>query len=50
MDGSLLVLHSLPGPLVVKITPASGYYLAWPGQGISVSVSLISGVGTSLWD
>ena len=29
--GSSLVLHSLPGSLVVMITHASDHNLAWPG-------------------
>ena len=36
VGGSLLVLPSLPGPPVVKITHASDYYLAWPGWVVSV--------------
>ena len=48
VGGSLLVPCSLPGPPVV--THTSGYYLAWPGKAVSVSVSPdtfnISGVAT----
>ena len=39
VGGSFLVPCSLSGPPVVKITHASGYYLAWPGWVVSVSVS-----------
>ena len=36
---SLLVLLSFPVPSVVKVTHASGFYLAWPGQVVSIKVS-----------
>ena len=38
VGSSLLVLHSFPGP-PLKITHASDYCLAWPGQTGSVSIS-----------
>ena len=39
----MFALLSLPVPSVVKITHAGGFYLAWPGQVVSVSVSLTIG-------
>ena len=39
VGGDLSVPSSLPGPPVVTISHASGYYLAWPGRVVSVSVS-----------
>ena len=50
VGGSLLVPHSLPGPPVVKITHASGYYLAWPGPAVSVSGSPNKFTGKSYED
>ena len=38
VGGGLLVPCSLPGPPVVKTTHACGYYGAWPGWAVSVSV------------
>ena len=38
VGGGLLVLCSLPGPPVLKNTCANGYYSAWPGWAVSVSV------------
>ena len=32
--GSLLVSSLLPGPPIVRLTPASGYNQARPGQGV----------------
>ena len=51
VSGSLLVLHSLPGPPVVKITHASGYHGAWPGRAVSVfppTVSVIHSTTVSI--
>ena len=50
VSGSLLVLHSLPGPSV-KISHTSGYYGAWPGQAVSVfplTVSVIHSTAVSI--
>ena len=38
VGGDLLVLCSLPGPPVLKKTRANGYYGAWSGWAVSVSV------------
>ena len=39
LGGSLLLPLPLPGPPVVKIIQASGYYLAWSRWAVSVSGS-----------
>ena len=36
--GGLLVLCSLPGPPVLKNTRVNGYYGAWSGWAVSVTV------------
>ena len=38
VGGGLSVLCSLPGPPVLKKTRANGYYGAWPGWAVPVSV------------
>ena len=38
VGGGLLVPYSLPGPPCHKTTHVNGYYGAWPGWVVSVSV------------
>ena len=43
VGGGLLVSCSLPGPPIGKITHANGYYGAWPGWSVSISVLPLTG-------
>ena len=47
VGGGLLVPYSLPGPPCHKTTHVNGYYGAWPGWVVSVTVLLLTTVLSS---